>query len=801
MTQRTGSSGVSHNEIPASPFSNCANGWLLGLLLVMATVLAYQPAWNGKPIWDDDGHMTRPELRSLTGLVRIWIEPGATQQYYPLVHTAFWVEYKLWGDVPLGYHLVNILLHVSAALLLLKILQTLRIPGAWLAAAIFALHPVEVESVAWISELKNTLSAVCCLGSALAYLRFDRTKSKRSYLLALLLFALGLMSKSVIATLPAALLVIFWWQRGKLSWKQDVRPLIPFFIAGIAAGLFTAWMERHFIGAQGSDFNFSIVERCLIAGRAVWFYLGKLFWPVDLIFSYPRWNVSQTVAWQYLYPAALGGLIGGLWLWRRSRGPLAAMLIFVGTLFPALGFVNVYPFVYSFVADHFQYLAGIGIIVLASAGVEIFFNSFKKRERFLKLVFCPMLLTTLCVLTWRQSRMYADAETLWQVTIDRNPQCWLAYNDLGNLFLLKSQPDTAVTLFQKALAVHPQDSAAYNNLGTAMIQKGDVDKAIDYYQQALTFDPNYAEAYDNLGGALLKKGRMDEAMTDYRRALQLDPKDADAYNNLGAALLQNGQIDEAMADCQKALQLKPDLAHAHNNLGMALFRKGQADEAMVQFQMALAIQPDFAEANNGLGNLLFQKRELDQAIAHYQAALAAKPDYLEACDNLGQALLQKGRVDEALAYFQKALQIKPDDTMSHDLLATALLQQGRLNEAVLQLEAALAIQPEDAGARNNLLHIARMLATSTDDAVRNGGKAVELAGQLDKLSGGTNAVVAATLAAAYAEAGRFDEAVTNVQRAIELAGAQGNTRLVNALQGHLKLYQNHTPLHENIPGQ
>src|SRR4051794_21872006 len=241
------------------------SGWL-ALALVALTLLAYQPAWHGQPIWDDEAHMTKPELRSLGGLARIWTEPGATQQYYPVVHSLFWFEHQLWGDAVLPYHLVNILLHVGAALLLVRLLRQLAVPGAWLAGAIFALHPVHVESVAWISELKNTLSGVCALGAAVIYLRFDDSRRAKFYLTAFVLFSLGLLAKTVIATLPAALLVIFWWQRGKLSWRRDVLPLLPFFAAGLAASFVTIWMERTQIGAVGSDFQLSVVERCLIAG-------------------------------------------------------------------------------------------------------------------------------------------------------------------------------------------------------------------------------------------------------------------------------------------------------------------------------------------------------------------------------------------------------------------------------------------------------------------------------------------------------------------------------------------------------
>ena len=385
--------------------------WFFALLLVVGTMLAYQPAWDGKPIWDDDAHITNPELVSLNGLARIWTKLGATQQYYPLAHSAFWVEHRLWGDGTLGYHLINILLHAGGALLLLKMLRQLEVSGAWLAAAIFALHPVQVESVAWIAELKNTLSGVCYLGAALVYLSFDRNRRWTSYTGALGLFILGLMSKTVVATLPAALLIIFWWKRGQLSWKKAILPLLPFFAVGIGAGLFTAWMERKFIGAEGSDFNFSLIERCLIAGRAFWFYLGKLFWPVDLIFIYPHWNISQAVWWQYLFPAAALLLLAGFWWLRRwSRGPLAALLFFAGTLFPALGFFNVYPFRYSFVADHFQYLASIGPVVLVASGIATASKILEKRNAILGPVLCGVLLMTLGTLSWRQCGMYADVK-------------------------------------------------------------------------------------------------------------------------------------------------------------------------------------------------------------------------------------------------------------------------------------------------------------------------------------------------------------------------------------------------------
>ncbi len=323
-------------------------------------------------VWNDSDYVTRPELRSLHGLGRIWFDLGATEQYYPLLHSLFWIQSQLWGKRPLGHHLVNVLLHLTAVGLLYLILRKLKIPGALLAAGIFALHPVMVESVAWITEQKNTLSTVFYLGALLVYLDFDQTRRSSDYAISLVLFILAMASKTVTATLPAALLVIFWWQRGRLSWRRDVRPLAPWFALGISAGLFTAWVEFTYIGAEGAEFSLSGVQRLLIASRVPWFYAAKLLWPANLIFMYPRWDIDATAWWQWMFPLATVALLSALWhLRRRWRGPLAACLLFVGTLFPVLGFLNVYWFVFAFAADHLQYLASISLIVPAAAGVAL----------------------------------------------------------------------------------------------------------------------------------------------------------------------------------------------------------------------------------------------------------------------------------------------------------------------------------------------------------------------------------------------------------------------------------------------
>jgi Flp pilus assembly protein TadD len=496
----------------------------------------------------------------------------------------------------------------------------LAIPGAWFAAAIFALHPVQVESVAWISELKNTLSVVFCLSAALMYLRLDQTRRLLFYCTAFGLFLLGLGSKTMIAPLPAALLVIFWWKGGRLSLKQDVLSLIPFFAAGIAAGLFTAWVEHNYIGADGSDFDFSIVERCLIAGRAFWFYLGKLFWPVNLIFIYPRWHVSQSIWWQYLFPVA--ALLVAVFLWLRrskARGPLAALLLFAGMLFPALGSFNVYPFVFSFVADHFQYLASIAIFVLVAAGLALLSSRFPQHRRFLATLSLTIL-AILGILTYRQSQIYGSAETLYRATLQKNPECWMVHDNLGVALVARGQLDEAITHYYQAIALRPANPRSHYDLGIALRQEGKTNEAIAEYEKALELRPQYEKAHNNLGNIFLQAARLNEAVAHYEKALELQPDYAEAHNNLGNALMQKDSVDDAIAHYEQALRIRPTYGEAHSNLANALVRKNKPDEAIDHYHHALEAGFNRAEVYIGLGDALLEKGDARQAVIQYKTA-------------------------------------------------------------------------------------------------------------------------------------------------------------------------------------
>jgi protein O-mannosyl-transferase len=541
---------------PALPIS-WNRDWVWGLLIVAATFLAYLPAWNGKPVWDDNAHMTKPELRSTAGLARIWTQPGAVPQYYPLVHTIFWVEHRLFGDATPGYHLLTILLHALSSLLLVTILRRLGLSGtaAWLAGGIFALHPVMVESVAWITELKNTLSGVFFLCAGLAYLKFDHGREIKHYTVALILFLLGLLAKSVIVTLPAALLVVFWWKRGSIGWKRDVAPLVPFFVIGIISGLFTVLVERRIVGAEGGEYNLSFIVRCLIAGRAVWFYLYKLLWPANLIFIYPRWHIDALTMQHYLFPAAF--MLAAVLFWKlrsRSRAPMATLLYFTITLFPALGFFNLYFFHYSFVSDHFQYLASIGPIAAAAAVIVQGTGVVKEGlRRPTQLLLCGMVLAVLFLLSWRQSGTYSDAETLYQITIQKNTQCWMAHNNLGVLFTDMGRTDEAMAHYQKALEINPDNDEAHDNLGVLLAHIGRTDEAIAHFLKTLEINPNHSDAHYNLGNLLVQIGRTDEAIAHYRKALEINPDDMGALQNLAFVLVQNGQWADATSVLQGAL--------------------------------------------------------------------------------------------------------------------------------------------------------------------------------------------------------------------------------------------------------
>ncbi len=631
-------------------------GWIWATL-VAAVLIAYWPALAGGMLWDDSGHVTRPELQSLAGLGRIWAEFGATQQYYPVLHSAFWIEHRLWGDATLGYHLLNVLLHATAACQFLVLLRRLAVPGAALAAVLFALHPVCVESVAWISEQKNTLSLVFYLAAALAYLRFDAGRAPRDYLLAGGLFVLGLLTKTVTATLPPALLVVFWWRRGRLEWQRDVVPLLPGLALGAGSGLVTAYFERVLIGAQGADFNLGLLERGLLAGRVFWFYLSKLAWPVELIFIYPRWTVDASAPAQWLWLIAAVALLGSLVWWsRRSRGPLAAALLFAGALFPVLGFFNVYPFVFSYVADHFQYLASLPVFALTAAGIHAILRRMTVAARFAA---TGALLAILGGSTWMQCGMYRDPVTLYETTLRRNPDCWMAHNNLANILTLAGRPAEAIPHLEAAIQLNPAMASAYNNLGDSLNRLGRAQEAIAPLAKALQLQPAYAVAQGNLGTALLELNRLDEAMVHFQQAILLDPQYANAECNFGLALAQAGKTAEAIPHFARAAQLDPNYADAELNWAIGLMLTSDFPVAVPHFERAVELSSTSVDARMTYGRALLEHGRYDEALGQFDAVLRLYPNQANAHMNLALTLRQLGRKPEAAQHYTRALELNP----------------------------------------------------------------------------------------------------------------------------------------------
>ena len=940
--------------------------WFLGLVLVVAIIFAYQPAWQAGFIWDDDDHLTaNPAMTAPHGLRMIW-SSLAVSRYYPLTLTSFWLQHRLWGLNPVPYHLLNIALHAINGFLVFLVLRRLRVTAAWLASALWVLHPVNVESVAWITELKNTQSAVFLFCALLCFLRSEQTGRHRWYAAALLSAAAAVLSKPSTVVLPLALLLCVWWERGRVRWTDFART-VPFFVLSLLMSVLTIVEQRQQIAVQRTaEWSLGIAERFIIAGKDVWFYAAKILWPVNLAFVYPRWATTAHSIGSWMPLAGVVAVAIVLWNWRRqswARASLFGVGFFLVALLPVLGFIDVYYFRYSFVADHFQYLAGLGIIALAAAGVARVLERNRLWQTPAGNAMCAILLAVLAGLTWGQARVYRNNETIWRDVLAKNPDTWMAhnnlglvledqgkpaeakehyeatlrlkadypegYNNLGNALvhldrapeaiaqyeqairikpdyaeahnnlgvalLQKGRVDEAITHLEKALGIESDYADAHNNLGNALVEKGRFDKAIIHYQKALEIQPDFAEAHydlgntlfrqgnvdgaishyqkalaiapdhvrarDNLGWIFLQMGRADDAITQFQRALEIQPDYADthnklgyalqqigrtdeaithfqqalkvlpdfaeAHNNLGNALLDKGHVNEAMAHFQKALEIKPDYADAHNNLGYALQQIGRTDEAITHFQQALKVLPDFAEAHNNLGNALLQKGRVDEAIAHYHRALEIQPGLAKAHNNLGWSLLQIGRADEAIAQFQKALeiqphypdalsnlgvalfqtgreeeaitdfekalQIQPDSVEAHSNLGRALLQKGRGREAAAHFQTVVELQPDNARALSNL---AWVLATCPDGSVRDGPKAVELAQRAIGLSDGQDPVILRALAAAYAEAGRFAEAVTAGQRALQLAGAQSNTALVETLRSQVKQYQANRPIRD-----
>jgi tetratricopeptide (TPR) repeat protein len=555
---------------------------LLALLMVAMTLAAYAPALRAGFIWDDDDYVTEnPLLSEPDGLSRIWLSMDAPSQYFPMVYTMLRVEFGLWGLDPLGYHLVNVLLHAANALLLWQLLRRLDIgmEVAWFAAAIFALHPVHVESVAWIAERKNLLSFFFALASLLAWLRHLERPGRSlvpAYLTSVLLYALALLSKATACTLPAVMLLLVWLRGGAIS-RRRLTEVFPFVVLGILMGLLVVIWERLHIGTVGERFELSAIESLLVASRAVWFYLGKLVWPTQLAFSYPRFEIDSSDPVQYLWLLAGVLLLSSLWRYREriGRAPLVAALYFVSVLSPVLGFIPLFTFWYTFVADHYQYMASVGPIALFIAGSV---HALRSRgfvdPRILGSAGLG-LLVVLGAMVFEQSRIYENRETLWRDTIEKHPSSWMAHVNLGRTLLAEARFEESISAYEEALRIRPETYRAHIGIAEALAGLGREQEGRSHFEAVLALQPEMPGLHGFLANLAWRRGEHEMALGHYRAAIELDPQNAKAHFLYGRRLAMLERAEEARLQFERVLALEPGHTGARRALSRGAGRRAK----------------------------------------------------------------------------------------------------------------------------------------------------------------------------------------------------------------------------------
>ena len=760
----------------------------LGAAFIFLLALAvYWPAIHGGFIWDDNSMLKDNLLVTQpNGLFSIWFST-APVDYFPLTYSSLWLEWRLWGLNATGYHVTNVLLHAGSCVLLWRVLAGLKIPGAFFAALLFLVHPVNVESVAWIAERKNTLAMIFYMLSLWWFLRAEEISGKgagekvRFYLLSLVAFLLSLLSKTAGVMLPFILLGLVWWQRGRIT-KTDLLRSLPFFGVALIMGLVTIWFQYHRAIGEAVINNRDFWTRLSSAGWSVWFYLWKALWPVNLTFVYPEWTVDSHSLLSYVPGIALLGVLILLWRFRNAWGRpwLFALAYFVLSLFPVLGFFKMYFLRYSFVADHWQHFALPAVVTLMAAGLDRV-SVLRVRQ-----ALGGILVAALAILTWQQSLIYRDEETLWRDTLQKNSRCWMAYTNLGLILKNQGKRDQAIAANERSLQIRPDQFEAYNNLGVIFYEQGKLDEAITKYRAALAAYRNFADAHVNLGTVLDLRGQSVEAMEEYRTALRLSPNNAQAHNNLGCLLLASGNLEEAMGHFQETLKATPGSVEALVNLAGALLELGRAKEATPYLAKAVEIDPRHANAHLTFGNALLATGQFSQAIVEYTDAWQIQPDLARAHFKAGMAWLGLKKTKEAMNQFLIVLGWQPNSAETHYQLAVLLAREKQTAAAIEHYKAAIRHQPGWTAPLNSL---AWLLATHPDAQFRDGKLAVELAQRACQATDNKDAGNLDTLAAAYAEAGNFPRAIEVGTQAEEMANLTQEVELKRELAQRLEGYR------------
>ena len=727
--------------------------WRPVVLIPLLTLVVFAGSLrSGFVNWDDDKYIRdNPHMTAPNGLVRIWTTLESPQ-YYPLTFTSYWLEYRLWGDWPAGYHAVNLALHLVNALLVFAMARALGASRrvAWLTAGLFGVHPMQVASVVWLAERKNVLSGALALISALLYLRSRRTGRQGPYIGAIVTFALALLAKTVVASLPLSLILAERLILGRRI-RDSLRRTAPMIALALAMGVVTLIVER---GSPVPEAN--LLERTLTAASAVWFYVGKLLAPTQLRALYPMWNASAAMVQWWLPLVGLLAAAAAVWRWRRAVGGLGlwALAHFALMIAPASGLV---PFNYltkTPVADHFVYLAAPGFFLAAALLLE-------------------RLLGRIRAANVRTATYYALATAALAA---------LGAKTLGQTPLWRD----GVQFWTTVVAQRPAFSKAHNNLAVSLALEGRLEESLPRYREAVRLEPTLWMARVNIGKVLDNLGRFEEALAEFEALAALAPDDAFARLNLADALGKLGRVDEAIVHLRQAVELSPNLAAAHASLGAALAQAGRPAEGLPYLLHAARLDPNDPIAQFNLGIMRARLGEAGEAARHFQAVLRLRPDFAPAWTYLGRSLAVQGKTAEAERCFRRALEMNPEDPAALFDLGRLLELRGRSAEAVACYRAALHVAP---GAVEAALALAWLRATHEDAALRDAQEAVRLAERARQSTGPDHVRALDVLAAACAAAGRFDEAVAAADRALAQARVSGDESAAREIEQRLAGYR------------
>jgi tetratricopeptide (TPR) repeat protein len=651
---------------------------LQALAIVAAGLWVFWPALFGGFLWDDHLYITHnPLLHDPARLWKAWFDPGSFIEYYPIEQSVSWTQWQLFGtgdDNPLGYHLTNTFLHIANALLVWRLLSKFGLRLAWFGGLIFAIHPTAVESVAWISELKNTLSLTPFLLSMCALIDYEDRGERKDYYLALGLFLVAMLCKASMAPFPIVILLYVWWKRGRIGWS-DLRDSLPFFAISLVLGALTIlvghWYQQRYMIPPDVAVIGGIFSRLALSGVNYSTYLAKCFWPVRLLPAYPKWTIDPHSLLQFLPWLILCVVIGLAW-WKRTswgRHVLLGLGFFLLNLAPFVGFIPTSYMKNTWVMDHFLYIPIIGIIALVVAGMEQLDGKLSRQVRPFAI---GIVIVVMGLLAWDShsyAAMFLDEETISKYTLQHNPAAVPAYQALGYVLLNKGHPEEAIEQFQQVVKLDPTYTLAHHDMGVALLKLNRTAEAVDQFQQSLKGDPHNAATHKQLGYALYETGQIPEAIEHYRQALDRDPNDAETHHNLAVALLQSNQVPSAIQEFEEAIKLNPNYFEAHRSLGNAFLQTNQTEEALVQYEQAVSINPNDADAHSNLGSIYGRQNRVSDAIEQYKEALQIDPNNAQTHDNLGYAYSTQNQNSQAIEQYQLALQANPSDATAQAQLA------------------------------------------------------------------------------------------------------------------------------------